>query len=275
MPRYRSLRDRLGDHLAGRPRTWINSPLRWFADRGRRGEEVPDVAWDVVTGAPWPWPPSTGAGPGSSTDVVQHLVAGGGGSLGSGDGSSPAARALDMGGGGFDTTSGGTPPTGGALTSIGGGGTDASPSGRGGGGFDLDADLGDLAILVLAVLAVLGAVLLAWFVVVPLLLLALDGLVVLVVLLSAGLVRLLFRRPWDVVAVADAAPEVQIVQRWEVRGHSRAGRVRDDVARALETGTDPALAVARVLAGEPLDDEFGSARPVTEVRRRRAASLMG
>ena len=119
-----------------------------------------------------------------------------------------------------------------------------------------------------AVLAVVAVGFLLWFVLLPALLIVIDGTVLVVVVLLAGVVRVLFRRPWDVVATLER-PDGDETWRWELRGFHRAGRVRDAVARAFETGTDPDLAVTRVLVEDPWDgDRPGGGRSLREVRVR-------
>lgn len=217
VPRYLTLRDRVDRLLAGRRRRWYTAPLRWFATVDRR--ELVESALDLPDSVPV----------GTPADAADPAIAP----------DADGAADVDL---GFDP-----------------GGVDLPASVDPAGGPDPGVDVGfdgdEIVLVLLVVLAAVGAVLLAWFVLVPLLLLVVDGLVLLVVVLLAGLVRLLFRRPWDVVAEHDRADGVRVVRRWEVRGFGRAGRVRDDVAEAMRSGADADLAVARALAREPRDDD--------------------
>lgn len=276
VPRYRTLRERLALRLARRPARWYDAPLRWAAGPPRyldvvptgapvsvaseRREARPDGldAFDLVDPTVgWPSPGSVGGGadidPGMAEAASRLLDVGGGSDL-PGDGG-----ALDVGGGSDLVGDVGGGDLGGAALDSGGGG-----------GFDLDGDGPEFLVVIAAVvLAVVAAVVvlgLLWFVVVPFLLLFVDGALLVALVLVAGLVRVLFRRPWDVVAVEDLEGGARRIRRWEVRGYRRAGRVRDDVARAIATGTDPDLAVVRVLVREPRDDDpAGSARSTTEI----------
>lgn len=259
IPRYLTLRDRVARALQGRRRRWYTAPLRWFAFARRR--DVIDVPSDAVYLLPDP--------PADGDDAAD---------LGSGPDSGDVGAVADDGDFGSPPDGGdfGDPPDGGDFgpaPTI----AEGLPASDGvlvtgadegvGGGFDLDGD--ELAVLVLVVVGVLAAVLVAWFVLLPLLLVVVDGLVLLAVVLLAGLVRLLFRRPWDVVAEHDRSDGARLVRRWEVRGFRRAGRARDDVAQALRTGTDPDLAVVRVLVREPMPgDRAGGARSARETRPR-------
>lgn len=296
LPRYRSLRDRVRGWTQGRPPVWWDWPLRQFAGSPRYvadaapdrrpdllGAEARDVDLLQALGLPLPDP----GGAATAVDAVPDLPilpildVGGGGGDALGDAVAAPVPLLDPGGGGSDTTAAAVSAVS-ALTDVGGGGFDTAAGsasfvdvGGGGGlgpsdgGFDLDLDAGDgdglpvVLVVALAAVAAVAVLSVAWFVLLPLLLAVVDGTVLLLVLVSAGLVRLLFRRPWDVVAVRDFPGGSRRGLRWEVRGYHRAGRVRDDVARALETGTDPDLAVARVLVREHRDDDpGGSARSV-------------
>ena len=285
VPRYRNLRDYTRTQLEGREDRWYLAPLRWYAGRGS------NLSLDPPTGgyADVPLPYLNG---GSGADVASSGGAGTpapsggagdpGGALGlpggGGGGADPGlvAPAFAGIGGSPDPTSampgsdfasgvfggGGSIPGAGAVSATGG----ASGSGGGVGG----GDPGDafLAILVVAgvVLAAIAVALLLWIVVLPAVLAVVDGAVLVLAALLAGAVRVLFRRPWDVVATYEG-PDGDETWRWEIRGFHRAGRVRDDVARAFGTSTDPDLAVARVLVDTPWDgDPPGAARSVRELR---------
>lgn len=274
VPRYRGMRDRVGDYLEGRPHRWYQAPLRLYA-RGydRWSYDGPDPSAFL--------PSDVGPVPGTSASVDPSLSADGssGFTEWSGDASTGPALDLDLGGGGvgdFSPSEPGLPDVGGGGDLLGsgsvGGGSFADVGGSAadaGGGGDVDLDPGDLGVVVLLVIAALALVAVSWFVLLPLLLVVVDGAVLLIAVLAAGAVRVLMGRPWDVVAVRDLPGGRQIVRRWELRGHRRAGRARDDVARALETGTDADLAVARVVAREPHpDDPAGIARSVRERHQR-------
>lgn len=282
VPRYRTLRERAALYFADRDRHWWDAPLRWAAGPPRYRDEVPTGS-PLVVGSAAPGRPDRDGWP-DALDLVDPLQ--GFPSVGSGpgplDATSPetaeaVARLLDVGGGsslpgdpGVLDVGGGSDLLGDVASSAAGGGLDAGGGSSGGGGFDLDGDGPEVLVVIAAVLiAIVAAVAvgaLLWFVVVPFLLLFVDGALLLALVLGAGLVRLLFRRPWDVVAVEDLDGGARRIRRWEVRGYRRAGHVRDDVVRALETGTDLDLAVVRVLVREPRDDDpAGAARSVTEI----------
>lgn len=282
VPRYRTLRERAALFFAVRDPHWWDAPLRWAAGPPRYRDEVPTGSPLVVdSSAPAPsdrsnWPdaldlvdpftvfPPAGSGQGvldastpEAVEAVARLLDVGGGSSLPGD-----PGALDIGGG--------SDLVGDVASSAVGGGLDAGGGSSGGGGFDVDGDgpeiLVVIAAVVLAIVAAIAVGAVVWFVVVPFLLLFVDGALLLALVLGAGLVRLLFRRPWDVVAVEDLEGGSRRIRRWEVRGYRRAGHVRDDVVRALTTGTDLDLAVVRVLVREPRDDDpAGAARSVTEI----------
>ncbi len=290
VPRYRGLRDRVGAYLEGHPERWYEAPLRVYA-RGwdRRVLDAAPDPLDLAASAPWPGAPTGAldassapdpldAGGGSdlagdfSPDLAQALgLDVGGGSGLPGDFSPDLAQApdLDVGGGG-DLTGAvdvGTETPSSTVDLGGGGGLDSVTDDAGGGGVDVDP--GDLVVVLLAVLAVLALLVLAWFVLLPFVLVVVDGLVLLLAVLLAGAARVLLRRPWDVVATQDRPDGSHQVRRWELRGYRRAGRARDDVARAFETGTDADLAVARLVVREPRpDDPAGVARSARELRRR-------
>lgn len=93
----------------------------------------------------------------------------------------------------------------------------------------------------LALFVLLAAVLLLWWVVLPLLFLLVDALVLLVMLVLGLGVRVLLRRPWTVQATAG-----EHVRSVEIVGWRRAVRARDGIAAGLHTGGAaawPALAL--------------------------------
>lgn len=334
VPRYRALRDRIGDYVEEHPRRWIEAPLRWYATgrthryaldgEPRVAGPWPDLAGDPLGQAlaqaltppgwtPYSVPHTSGAVPwldvgGGSTiphDVVGSLLSSppldvGGGSTIPHDsiGAALSGPTPDVGAAlphhalgsaapspSFDIGGGSTIPHDSVLAAAGttaqlasappappvpsGGGAGGGGGGGGGRGHGVDptaaaAASNEVVAILLVVAVVVGAVVLGWFVLLPLLLALIDLTTLLVAILFAGIVRLLLRRPWDVMAVEDSEDGV-VVMRWELRGFRRAGHARDDIARALQTGTDADLAVARVLVREPrLDDPPGSARSVRE-----------
>jgi hypothetical protein len=97
--------------------------------------------------------------------------------------------------------------------------------------FDLGDDLGVLATIGLAIIGVIVAVFLA-LVLFNVIAIAIE-LTLVIVLLVAGLVgRVVFRRPWQVVARSGDESHS-----WRVVGWLRSRRVIADVAGQLETGT--------------------------------------
>lgn len=103
----------------------------------------------------------------------------------------------------------------------------------------LDGGDGIVGWIVAAVVAVV-VVLLLWWVVLPLLLLVLDVVVVAVLSVVAIAVRVLLRRPWDLV-IHQGEQEVASVP---VVGWRAARRARDRIAAALATGSPPETAVS-------------------------------
>lgn len=86
-------------------------------------------------------------------------------------------------------------------------------------------------------------VVLIWLLVVPLLFLLIDAVIVLALLLLGLAVRVVFRRPWTVLATA--GPHTHELQ---VTGWKRALRTRDGIAAGLQTGGAaawPSLALRR------------------------------
>jgi hypothetical protein len=113
---------------------------------------------------------------------------------------------------------------------------------------DVFADFSLGGILVGLALAVLGVllVLVVW----PIVALAIEIVVLIVVFLVALAGRLLFRRPWRI--VARTRDSVHSTLAWHVVGWGASGRVIDEVADALAAGeTQPSPAGAeRVLVEE-------------------------
>jgi hypothetical protein len=305
VPRVHSWRDGLGEWLDTAERHWWQAPARLYARGYTRVEPdtdpepggrpavssapdgppaAPPYRLDASAGV---WPSWSGDGHGSShvrnlPDIggggslpgdmtahgTGHLVSiGGGGGL-PGDGS---GRLVDVGGGGALPGDGGAGAAGGGHGGAGGGGGGHGGHGGGGGGGHGGHGGGVTGLeVVVALLAAAIVVILVLVVVVPAVLALFDLVVLVVAAVLAGAVRVVLRRPWDVVATRDLPDGSQRVRRWEIVGFRRAGRVRDDVARALETGTDAELAVARVVVREPVAGEPpGSARAARELHRHR------
>src|SRR3954454_12062647 len=104
----------------------------------------------------------------------------------------------------------------------------------GGGGGGLDGVGADCAVAIAALIALVIAGLLVWFVIWPLLAIATE-LAVVATIAAAGLVgRVFFGRPWVIEAV-DAGGE----RRWQVRGMAAARRTIDEIADQLGAGMDP------------------------------------
>jgi hypothetical protein len=106
---------------------------------------------------------------------------------------------------------------------------------HGGGGGGGPGDIGaDFAVAIAALIALVVAGLLVWFVIWPLLAIATE-LAVVATIAIAGLVgRVFFGRPWVIEAV-DAGGE----RRWQVRGMAAARRTIDEIADQLAAGLDP------------------------------------
>ena len=88
---------------------------------------------------------------------------------------------------------------------------------------------------IVAVLGAVVAVLSAWWLILPLLLLALDVVVVVVLFVLAVLARVLFRRPWTVEAATGSGAD----EEWfatQVVGWREALRTRDEIADKLRAG---------------------------------------
>lgn len=92
----------------------------------------------------------------------------------------------------------------------------------------------------LALLAVVVAAVLAWFVVLPLLFLFVDVAVVVLIALVGAATRVLFRRPWKIVAHTDGPPPGS--HAWGVIGFRASGAAPALIARELERG----VAVERI-----------------------------
>jgi hypothetical protein len=93
--------------------------------------------------------------------------------------------------------------------------------------------------IALAIIVAIGVVLLLWLFILPALIFVLD-LLVLLIIASAGIaVRVLFRRPWDVVAQTDGPP----AERAElpVAGWKESGAYVDEVAYRIESTGSPYL----------------------------------
>src|SRR3954471_17397682 len=119
-----------------------------------------------------------------------------------------------------------------SLTGLGGPGGGA-PHG-GGGGAGLDGIGADFAVAITALIALVIAGLLVWFVIWPLLALATE-LAVVATIAIAGLVgRVFFGRPWVIEAVG-----ADTERRWQVRGMAAARRTIDELADQLAAGADP------------------------------------
>lgn len=93
----------------------------------------------------------------------------------------------------------------------------------------------DSITVVVAVLVLTGLIVLAWFVLLPLLLVLLDLMAIVFLIVVGAIGRLLFRRPWEIEA---ASREERIG--WRVAGWRRSGRVLAAVASQLEQGRRPA-----------------------------------
>lgn len=85
----------------------------------------------------------------------------------------------------------------------------------------------------LVVLAVILIALLAWFVLLPLLFLLVDAILVLVLAAAGVAARVLFRRPWMVVARADDPLQERV---WDVVGFRASGRAVAGIAADLGRG---------------------------------------
>ncbi len=76
-------------------------------------------------------------------------------------------------------------------------------------GLSAVGDLGEIPVLV-AVVAVIGALVLAWFFLLPALVFVADLLYIVLTAAIGVAIRVLFRRPWDVVAETDGPPPERI-----------------------------------------------------------------
>jgi hypothetical protein len=109
-----------------------------------------------------------------------------------------------------------------------------------------DADWGDavegalhLEEIGLAILAVLGVALLLWFFVLPALIFVLDLALILLLAAFGIATRVLFRRPWDVVAKTDGPPAERV--ELPVVGWRASGDYIDEVAYRIESSGSPFL----------------------------------
>jgi hypothetical protein len=96
------------------------------------------------------------------------------------------------------------------------------------------ADFPDSLAALAAVIVAVIALALAWFVVVPLLLLALDAVLVAVLVIGAVLARLLLRRTWTVEATTTGAS-----YRWKVVGYRSARKAVEEAVGELRLGVLP------------------------------------
>lgn len=108
-------------------------------------------------------------------------------------------------------------------------------------GADVSTSIGsgwsnELVATAIVLFAVVLAAVLFWWVLLPVLLIILDGLIVLALLFASVVARVLFRRPWIVRATADTGEitEVGVVGWWA------ALRRRDGIADSLRHGQHPA-----------------------------------
>jgi hypothetical protein len=132
-----------------------------------------------------------------------------------------------------------------------------------GGGGGVPGDIGaDFAVAIAALVVLVVAGVLVWFVIWPLLAIATE-LAVVATIAIAGLVgRVFFGRPWVIEAV-DANAE----RRWQVRGMAAARRTIDEIAGQLAAGTDPHPGEAEPVGspartmGAELDARRGATRP--------------
>ena len=99
----------------------------------------------------------------------------------------------------------------------------------------VDADPGCLELFgegLLAGLAIIAAILLAVFVVIPLLVAVVDLLIVILLFVLGALARIVFRRPWTI----EARPDNGVVHEWRVVGWRASDEFRRDVATRLASG---------------------------------------
>lgn len=101
----------------------------------------------------------------------------------------------------------------------------------------------DNFLVVLIAIAALAAFI---FVVLPVLLFLFDVVVVLLLTLGGIILRVLFRRPWKIVAATN--PDIGEKHAWAVVGTRASARAVEDVARQLLFGTD----VLDINAGAPI-----------------------
>jgi hypothetical protein len=91
----------------------------------------------------------------------------------------------------------------------------------------------------LAILAAIGAALLLWFFVLPALIFVLDLALILLLAAFGIATRVLFRRPWDVVAKTDGPPAERV--ELPVVGWRASGEYIDEVAYRIESSGSPFL----------------------------------
>jgi hypothetical protein len=112
--------------------------------------------------------------------------------------------------------------------------------------FSLDVD--DLLVGLALLVAFIVGVAVFWWVVLPALLLFLDGLVVVVLLLVGLVARVLLRRPWTVLVHRVGPPQASdggvADTTVQVIGWRRALRTRDSIADALASGASVVVATA-------------------------------
>jgi hypothetical protein len=95
-------------------------------------------------------------------------------------------------------------------------------------------DIGDVPAAIAVVVVLLAALVFAWFVLVPILVLLLDVLLVAILVTGAVSVRVLFRRPWTVRATTDDSN-----LQWGVAGYRAARRSVHETADLVQRGLVP------------------------------------
>jgi hypothetical protein len=89
-------------------------------------------------------------------------------------------------------------------------------------------DLAELVLVVIAAVVIIAFVTFVW----PLLFVLVDLIVLILLALGGAVTRVVLRRPWAV----DAVPDIGDALRWRVVGWRRSGRLRDEIAGAIEQG---------------------------------------